>query len=1334
MSSLERADRSFSAPQHAARRRARWVARPLTLLGWALVALVASCDGPERAAQGEDAAPGSGVELADAATKDAAYRTLSLDPLRTVQHPWDWVHPTPLGETLRDGWGASAAEWWGVGDAGAVVRNDGGVWTVSYLEGAPDLLAVTVSDVGEVWVAGRGGSLARWDGAQWARVPLPDQRDVWELAWSQGRLLALIADTERKQAVVWSLKPDGWHAESAPGPVGGPYDRFGTNGVGKGVCALSAAGDEVWVAGWGGMASFSDAGGPWTPVPLGETWSPGPAVVGMNVVAPGHVWAVSSDRLYEYLGGAWNQDPWQLSDPRYRTSSGDVEGISTIALRAVAALDANTVVAVGNGEAWSWRRPTEHYDSGWSGGGPPGAHEAVFQMPDGSVRLLGYSGSAWKRASASSAWSAESTPVITRAKELWLSATGAAWVVGGDGTVYRRVGDEAWAKVRVMVPAQGWSHLAGRDSTKGAEVAVVSGGFEHPTGPTVFWRGSDPDSGVAPVTIPGPACSWYGSLVPLPDSGWLVTGGCGAWRLDGSTWVLDSSELGSATARAGSDGMVCVDDTFSLRIRDATGHWTTPFVADQSIWFGSLVSVEADGHGHCLALITSRTSGSRLLIVDPTGVIDDRPGPPSFVGSLELGFVRQIRVGADGRLFALALDTQRRLSWLAVQDGGAWVPLPIPGEPDTLEIDADGRPWLLDGASRIARVRLDSIANALADASDGCAGDPAPAPVPLVTAQVEPYDGLPPYPLESSGPYVGRWEYPRPLGDDFDEVVGPSIDEFWARTRRGLVHYDHGEITRSFLGKWLVGLHRTGPEVWAAVRSSARYYGEGGQVLARWNGDGWTEHAIRLVAAAKFGQDADIRSLTWFDDALYVALGEVGVARFRGGVWEGVPAALGGRAVTTVAVAKGQLYALGTEGLALRLVQGVLEPFGSQGNADFFQASGPDPFFAASQAGSLTLDMGCWEVFGAPGWGATLPGVDSEGGIWATAWTKQPLDNPNRVLSLWAGDHWEPAVAGGTGALRSFGFWSDDAGTLRQYGYGGSLRRLVSAAAGWIDEWPHLLEGAVAGIAFDGGGRAWVLDAGGRLVRDDGAGAWEALSAPPGAARTGLALAVRGIGVDAEAWVLLGTPGVWDGKPRTVAVYREGAWASPPPPTGCPPNDIAASATSGVWLASECGLLRFDGAAWSPAAEALPAVDRVRTSEASNLVAACDDTQVWLWDGAELTTLDPPGGKVFRLALGPDGRVWSSATTVSIWESGSWTQVADSGHWPRNIAVGADGTAWIDHGNTENNELMRFDGQKWAAGVMHTDCERSGTMNVAPDGRPWVGCAYAGVRSFSPPE
>ncbi|HEX6913357.1 MAG TPA: hypothetical protein VF142_23325 [Longimicrobium sp.] len=115
---------------------------------------------------------------------------------------WDgaaWSHvPDVRWRTLNDVWGSSAANVWGVGTKGELVRWDGAAWTLHRWDGtsvtprplgdfdAParsyTLRGIWGSSAGNVFVVGDSGVVLHYDGAAWTRMATgttAQLNDVW---------------------------------------------------------------------------------------------------------------------------------------------------------------------------------------------------------------------------------------------------------------------------------------------------------------------------------------------------------------------------------------------------------------------------------------------------------------------------------------------------------------------------------------------------------------------------------------------------------------------------------------------------------------------------------------------------------------------------------------------------------------------------------------------------------------------------------------------------------------------------------------------------------------------------------------------------------------------------------------------------------------------------------------------------------------------------------------------------------------------------------------------------------------------------------------------------
>lgn len=221
-----------------------------------------------------------------------------------------------------------------------------------------------------------------------------------------------------------------------------------------------------------------------------------------------------------------------------------------------------------------------------------------------------------------------------------------------------------------------------------------------------------------------------------------------------------------------------------------------------------------------------------------------------------------------------------------------------------------------------------------------------------------------------------------------------------------------------------------------------------------------------------------------------------------------------------------------------------------------------------------------------------------------------------------------------------------------------------------------------------------------------------------------------------------------------------------------------------AWLATEGGLAKYDGQAWST-----HNIDAFRMEQDYWSIAVAPDSTVWVGtrtvgilriNGQSWQIYGPRDGLVgefyhYAAAITPDGRVWfGSGDGIDFYTNGKWTAIhaSDVLDDVQAIALAPDNTLWfgkwrggvsrlnqstgmwttyttadglidgwihaitVDAHNvvwvgTEHG-VSRFDGQQWQNytvenGLAENDVQ---AMAVAPDGAIWFGTAHSGVSRF----
>lgn len=213
-----------------------------------------------------------------------------------------WSHQAPVRwRSMHDVWGSSAANVWGVGDKGEMVRWDGTAWTLHRYDGtsvtqpplsdfatpasAYTLRGVWGSSVTNVFAVGDSGVVLRYNGTAWSRMTTGTTdglTDVWGSGASDVYATTVTGRLLRFNGSAWSFVA-GVQAAGALRSVWG------------------SAANNVYAVGDGG-AVYRYNGTAWSRVRLPTrdalyaVWGSGAS----NVYAAG-----SAGALYRYTGTAW---------------------------------------------------------------------------------------------------------------------------------------------------------------------------------------------------------------------------------------------------------------------------------------------------------------------------------------------------------------------------------------------------------------------------------------------------------------------------------------------------------------------------------------------------------------------------------------------------------------------------------------------------------------------------------------------------------------------------------------------------------------------------------------------------------------------------------------------------------------------------------------------------------------------------------------------------------------------------------------------------------------------------------------------------------------------
>lgn len=251
-------------------------------------------------------------------------------------------------------------------DAWAVGRDytehwNGATWSiVPPARGGGSLDDVTVTSNGEAWAvgfAGRSALIEHWDGRRWERTPLAASAAHAQAAVGRGgyRVLRAVSGTDASN--LWAV---GWDERAYTSA----QIRSGT----------FVEPDQIGVVlHWDGRT--------WTRIPLPRRWVTDRSLRDVAVTSRGTVWLVGDSSYADGSAGAalrWDGRRWQF----FRLPA--PSGADGVAIRSVAAVGADSVVAVGDaattaghldGETWgllfrfgngTWTRRVPDYHGSFS--------------------------------------------------------------------------------------------------------------------------------------------------------------------------------------------------------------------------------------------------------------------------------------------------------------------------------------------------------------------------------------------------------------------------------------------------------------------------------------------------------------------------------------------------------------------------------------------------------------------------------------------------------------------------------------------------------------------------------------------------------------------------------------------------------------------------------------------------------------------------------------------------------------------------------------------------------------------------------------------------------
>ncbi len=165
-------------------------------------------------------------------------------PLACSKGEWCWQHPTPQGQPLNVVYAVSATEAWALGDRGAMLRLQNGVWAAQTPVTDFSFRRVWGSSASDVWAVGYRqrdgvalGNLFRFDGTGWALVPHGGLPTIREVTGSAGGEVWVLTDPNTTLVPTQLLRWNGSALVAAPALPAGLEARS--------LCVRSQ--NEVWI-------------------------------------------------------------------------------------------------------------------------------------------------------------------------------------------------------------------------------------------------------------------------------------------------------------------------------------------------------------------------------------------------------------------------------------------------------------------------------------------------------------------------------------------------------------------------------------------------------------------------------------------------------------------------------------------------------------------------------------------------------------------------------------------------------------------------------------------------------------------------------------------------------------------------------------------------------------------------------------------------------------------------------------------------------------------------------------------------------------------------------
>jgi len=424
-----------------------------------------------------------------------------------------------------------------------------------------------------------------------------------------------------------------------------------------------------------------------------------------------------------------------------------------------------------------------------------------------------------------------------------------------------------------------------------------------------------------------------------------------------------------------------------------------------------------------------------------------------------------------------------------------------------------------------------------------------------------------------------------------------------------------------------------------------------------------------------------ITALAGYDRAdLYVGMADAGVAHFDGQKWtvlsskDGLP----GDRVLALAVAEDALWASFDDGLVRfdRATGGWEKVRGTTVNA--IHAASDGAVWLGTAEGAIRLDpaTGDWQPFGsaAGSFPARQPVTDiaeDAGTIWFATYGEGAISYDGRDWKSWMtadrlGGNLIDAIRQG----RDGSLWFTHPGTgLSRYEPDRDAWQVFGEADGALD-WP-----AAPGV--DDQGQVWIARDG-TMVSYDGHG-WQAHAVPE---LENVGVQAIDIGPGDVQW-LRTDAGLMRNDPAT------GTWTtfgSADHPVLANVYALLIARDSTVWAGGQEGLVRYDGSAWGAGETAgmeLRDVKDIAQAADDSLWLVADGSLIHLANSKQYVYRPPDDSYLERLAIAPDGSVWTGDEGVARFDPGTnrWQlfSTADGLIDMRvtDILVTPDGAVWF---------------------------------------------------------